>query len=58
MCYLIGSEDAEWVDHLFCRIGVCGFSGHEVQESVKVNVAGVVGVHHSQDALEIYLSLN
>lgn len=55
--YLVTSKDAEGVNNLFCSVSVSRFTGHEVQECVKVNVAGAVGIHNSQDALEVNLTL-
>ena len=42
---------------MFCGVGVGGFAGHEVEEGVEEDVAAVVGVDDSHDALEVDLAL-
>ena len=44
--------------YLLCSIDVRRLAGHEIEERVELDVAGVVGVHNRQDALEVRITLN
>ena len=48
---------AGWMDYLFCSVRVGGFAGHKVEEGVEEDVAAVVGVDDSHDALEVDVAL-
>ena len=56
-------DDQVWPDveaadcDLLGGVDICGLSGHEVQETIELHVAGGVGVHNRQDTLEVNLSL-
>ena len=54
---LVGGQDPEAVDDLLGGVHVGGFSGHEVKEAVKLNVAAGVGVDDGENALEVNLAL-
>lgn len=55
--YLVTSQDTEAVDDLFGSVGVCRLASHEVEESVELYVAGVVGVHDGKNTLEVDVAL-
>lgn len=55
--YLVASKNAETVDDLFRRVGVGRFARHEIEESVEVNVARIVGIDDGQNTLEVNVAL-
>lgn len=55
--YLVTSENAEAVDDLFCRVGVGGFARHEIEESIEMNIARIVGINNGQNTLEVNVAL-
>jgi len=55
--YLITSENTETIDDLFCRVSIGGFTCHEVEESIKVHIARIVGIDNGQDSLEVNVAL-
>ena len=50
--WLVCGKDPERVDDLFGCVDVGRLPGHEVEETVELNVAGSVGVNDRQDALK------
>ena len=54
---LVRGQDPEAVDDLLGGVHVGGFSGHEVEEAVELDVSAGVGVHDGENALEVNLAL-
>ena len=50
-------QDPEAVNNLLCSVHICWFSGHKVQETVKLNISTGIGVNNGEDSLEVNFSL-
>ena len=57
MTDLVAGEDAEGLHDLLGGVRVRRLARHKVEEGVERHEAGVVGVHHRHDALEVSLAL-
>jgi len=42
---------------LFGSVNICGLAGHEIEETVKLDIAAGIGVDNRKDTLEVNLSL-
>lgn len=55
--HLISGQDLEGGDDLVCRVCVCYFPGHEVNEGLEGDSAAAVGVYYGHDARELSVAL-
>lgn len=50
-------QDPEAVNNLLGSVHICWFSGHKVQETVKLNISTGIGVNNGENTLEVNFSL-